>query len=156
MKLENKKMTEEEIKEANRKAIEMATGGAGDIPVSSESLGSYEELLKEKKRRNEEVAEGIKKRKLKGGMGFRYNLINSDDELKTITITYPPTSKAMKYQKFLVNPENSRLEIFFTDIVEDFVKDKLIQNFNIDDYDVSEITELAGFLTAVIQNPRLK
>ena len=64
-------------------------------------------------------------------MGFQYNLINSDDELKTITIIYPTTSKAMKYQKFLVNPENSRLEIFFTDIVKDFVKDKLIQNFDI-------------------------
>lgn len=156
MKLENKNMTEEEIKEANKKAVELAKSLGGEENVSSLELTSYEEKVKEKEIRNEQSREKIKKNKLRGNSIFQYTLIDNEENIRTLSITYPNTSKAIKYQKVLINPETQKAELNFTDMVEDFAKDRLISNFNIDDFELSEIVELSGFLSSVIMNPRLK
>lgn len=156
MKLENKKMTEEEIKKANEQAVEIAKSMGGGETSPSPEITDYEQLIKEKEKRNEETREKIKKNKLKGNMIFLYTLIDTNDKLRTLSITYPNTSKAIKYQKVLINPETQKAELNFTDMAEDFAKDGLIANFDIDDFELSEIVELSGFLSSVVMNPRLK
>ena len=69
---------------------------------------------------------------------------------------FPKTSQAMKYNNLTMNPNNSKIEIGFSEILENFKNDGLLNNFDVDDFPLSEVSELAAFLMRVIQNPKFK
>lgn len=154
MKLDKKPNLTEQEQEAIKLSKQLA-GVEDTAPVEiSESETEDVEVLREKKIEAEKNR--LKLKGLKPNEIFYYFLIDRDEKLKTITCKYPTTRQAMKYSKVLMNPETQRMEFQFNDIVEDFEKDGLLVKFDIEDYDVSEITKLAVFLSGVVSNPRFK
>ena len=152
-------MNIENLKEEEKKAIEMTRAAAGlETTVrETEEVELIGENLEEKKDRlNEVELERIKKVKLSPGVSFSVWLIDWKDTLKEVIVTFPKTSQAMKYNNLTMNPNNSKIEIGFAEILENFKNDGLLRNFDADDFPLSEVSELAGFLMRVIQNPKFK
>lgn len=152
-------MNIENLKEEEKKAIEMTRAAAGlETTVrETEEVELIGENLEEKKDRlNEVELERIKKTKLSPGVSFSIWLIDWKDTLKEVIVTFPKTSQAMKYNNLTMNPNNSKIEIGFAEILENFKNDGLLNNFDVDDFPLSEVSELAGFLMRVIQNPKFK
>lgn len=152
-------MNIENLKEEEKKAIEMTRAAAGleTVVRKTEEVELIGETLEEKKDRlNEAELERIKKVKLSPGVSFSVWLIDWKDTLKEVIVTFPKTSQAMKYNNLTMNPNNSKIEIGFAEILENFKNDGLLKNFDVDDFPLSEVSELAGFLMRVIQNPKFK
>lgn len=152
-------MNLENLKEEEKKAIEMTRAAAGleTVVRKTEEVELIGETLEEKKDRlNEAELERIKKVKLSPGVSFSIWLIDWKDKLKEVIVTFPKTSLAMKYNNLTMNPNNSKIEIGFAEILENFKNDGLLKNFDADDFPLSEVSELAGFLMRVIQNPKFK
>ena len=152
-------MNLEKLTEEEKKAIEMTRAAAGlETTVrKTEEVELIGENLEEKKDRlNEAELERIKKVKLSPGVSFSIWLIDWKDTLKEVIVTFPKTSQAMKYNNLTMNPNNSKIEIGFAEILENFKNDGLLNNFDVDDFPLSEVSELAGFLMRVIQNPKFK
>lgn len=152
-------MNLDNLKEEEKKAIEMTRAAAGlETTVrETEEVELIGENLEEKKDRlNEAELERIKKTKLSPGVSFSIWLIDWKDTLKEVIVTFPKTSQAMKYNNLTMNPNNSKIEIGFSEILENFKNDGLLNNFDVDDFPLSEVSELAGFLMRVIQNPKFK
>ena len=152
-------MNLDNLKEEEKKAIEMTRAAAGlETAVrETEEVELIGENLEEKKDRlNEAELERIKKVKLSPGVSFSIWLIDWKDTLKEVIVTFPKTSQAMKYNNLTMNPNNSKIEIGFAEILENFKNDGLLKNFDVDDFPLSEVSELAGFLMRVIQNPKFK
>lgn len=152
-------MNLDNLKEEEKKAIEMTRAAAGlETTVrETEEVELIGETLEEKKDRlNETELERIKKVKLSPGVSFSVWLIDWKDRLKEVIVTFPKTSQAMKYNNLTMNPNNSKIEIGLIEILEHFKNDGLLNNFDVDDFPLAEVTELAGFLTRVIQNPKFK
>ena len=152
-------MNLDNLKEEEKKAIEMTRSAAGlETTVrKTEEVELIGENLEEKKDRlNEAELERIKKVKLSPGVSFSIWLIDWKDRLKEVIVTFPKTSQAMKYNNLTMNPNNSKIEIGFAEILENFKNDGLLNNFDVDDFPLSEVSELAGFLMRVIQNPKFK
>ena len=152
-------MNIENLKEEEKKAIEMTRAAAGleTVVRKTEEVELIGETLEEKKDRlNEAELERIKKVKLSPGVSFSVWLIDWKDTLKEVIVTFPKTSQAMKDNNLTMNPNNSKIEIGFAEILENFKNDGLLKNFDVDDFPLSEVSELAGFLMRVIQNPKFK
>ena len=152
-------MNLDNLKEEEKKAIEMTRSAAGleTIVRKTEEVELIGETLEEKKDRlNEAELERIKKVKLSPGVSFSIWLIDWEDRLKEVIVKFPKTSQAMKYNNLTMNPNNSKIEIGFSEILENFKNDGLLKNFDVDDFPLSEVSELAGFLMRVIQNPKFK
>lgn len=152
-------MNLDNLKEEEKKAIEMTRAAAGleTVVRKTEEVELIGETLEEKKDRlNEAELERIKKVKLSPGVSFSIWLIDWEDRLKEVIVKFPKTSQAMKYNNLTMNPNNSKIEIGFSEILENFKNDGLLNNFDIDDFPLSEVSELAGFLMRVIQNPKFK
>ncbi len=152
-------MNLDNLKEEEKKAIEMTRAAAGlETTVrETEEVELIGENLEEKKDRlNEAELERIKKVKLSPGVSFSIWLIDWEDRLKEVIVKFPKTSQAMKYNNLTMNPNNSKIEIGFSEILENFKNDGLLNNFDVDDFPLSEVSELAGFLMRVIQNPKFK
>jgi hypothetical protein len=152
-------MNLDNLKEEEKKAIEMTRAAAGleTVVRKTEEVELIGETLEEKKDRlNETELERIKKVKLSPGVSFSIWLIDWKDTLKEVIVTFPKTSQAMKYNNLTMNPNNSKIEIGFAEILENFKNDGLLKNFDVDDFPLSEVSELAGFLMRVIQNPKFK
>ena len=152
-------MNLDNLKEEEKKAIEMTRSAAGlETTVrKTEEVELIGENLEEKKDRlNEAELERIKKVKLSPGVSFSIGLIDWKDRLKEVIVKFPKTSQAMKYNNLTMNPNNSKIEIGFSEILENFKNDGLLNNFDVDDFPLSEVSELAGFLMRVIQNPKFK
>ena len=152
-------MNLDNLKEEEKKAIEMTRAAAGlETTVrKTEEVELIGENLEEKKDRlNEAELERIKKTKLSPGVSFSIWLIDWKDTLKEVIVTFPKTSQAMKYNNLTMNPNNSKIEIGLIEILEHFKNDGPLNNFEMDDFPLPEVTELAGFLTRVIQNPKFK
>ena len=152
-------MNLDNLKEEEKKAIEMTRAAAGlETTVrETEEVELIGENLEEKKERlNEAELERIKKVKLSPGVSFSIWLIDWEDRLKEVIVKFPKTSQAMKYNNLTMNPNNSKIEIGFSEILENFKNDGLLNNFDVDDFPLSEVSELAGFLMRVIQNPKFK
>ena len=152
-------MNLDNLKEEEKKAIEMTRAAAGlETTVrETEEVELIGETLEERKDRlNEAELERIKKVKLSPGVSFSIWLIDWKDTLKEVIVTFPKTSQAMKYNNLTMNPNNSKIEIGFAEILENFKNDGLLKNFDADDFPLSEVSELAGFLMRVIQNPKFK
>lgn len=152
-------MNLDNLKEEEKKAIEMTRTAAGlETTVrKTEEVELIGENLEEKKDRlNEAELERIKKTKLSPGVSFSIWLIDWKDRLKEVIVTFPKTSQAMKYNNLTMNPNNSKIEIGLIEILKHFKNDGLLNNFEVDDFPLPEVTELAGFLTRVIQNPKFK
>ena len=152
-------MNLDNLKEEEKKAIEMTRAAAGlETTVrETEEVELIGENLEEKKDRlNEAELERIKKTKLSPGVSFSIWLIDWKDTLKEVIVTFPKTSQAMKYNNLTMNPNNSKIEIGFAEILGNFKNDGLLNNFDVDDFPLSEVSELAGFLMRVIQNPKFK
>ena len=152
-------MNLDNLKEEEKKAIEMTRAAAGlETTVrETEEVELIGETLEEKKDRlNEVELERIKKVKLSPGVSFSIWLIDWKDTLKEVIVTFTKTSQAMKYNNLTMNPNNSKIEIGFAEILENFKNDGLLNNFDVDDFPLSEVSELAGFLMRVIQNPKFK
>lgn len=152
-------MNLDNLKEEEKKAIEMTRAAAGleTVVRKTEEVELIGETLEEKKDRlNEAELERIKKVKLSPGVSFSIWLIDWKDTLKEVIVTFPKTSQAMKYNNLTMNPNNSKIEIGLIEILEHFKNDVLLDNFEVDDFPLPEVTELAGFLTRVIQNPKFK
>ena len=152
-------MNLDNLKEEEKKAIEMTRAAAGlETTVrETEEVELIGETLEERKDRlNEAELERIKKVKLSPGVSFSIWLIDLKDTLKEVIVTFPKTSQAMKYNNLTMNPNNSKIEIGFAEILENFKNDGLLNNFDVDDFPLSEVSELAGFLMRVIQNPKFK
>lgn len=152
-------MNLDNLKEEEKKAIEMTRSAAGleTIVRKTEEVELIGETLEEKKDRlNEAELERIKKVKLSPGVSFSIWLIDWKDTLKEVIVTFPKTSQAMKYNNLTMNPNNSKIEIGFAEILENFKNDGLLKNFDVDNFPLSEVSELAGFLMRVIQNPKFK
>ena len=152
-------MNLDNLKEEEKKAIEMTRSAAGleTIVRKTEEVELIGETLEEKKDRlNEVELERIKKVKLSPGVSFSIWLIDWEDRLKEVIVKFPKTSQAMKYNNLTMNPNNSKIEIGFSEILENFKNDGLLKNFDVDDFPLSEVSELAGFLMRVIQNPKFK
>ena len=152
-------MNLDNLKEEEKKAIEMTRAAAGlETTVrKTEEVELIVENLEEKKDRlNEAELERIKKTKLSPGVSFSIWLIDWKDRLKEVIVTFPKTSQAMKSNTLTMNPNNSKIEIGLIEILEHFKNDGLLNNFDVDDFPLAEVTELAGFLTRVIQNPKFK
>ena len=151
-------MNLDNLKEEEKKAIEMTRAAAGleTVVREVEEMELIGETLEEKKDRlNEAELERIKKVKL-SPVSFSVWLIDWKDTLKEVIVTFPKTSQAMKYNNLTMNPNNSKIEIGLIEILEYFKNDGLLNNFEVDDFPLPEVTELAGFLTRVIQNPKFK
>nr|DAN26611.1 MAG TPA: hypothetical protein [Caudoviricetes sp.] len=147
------------LKEEEKKAIEMTRVAAGleTVVRKTEEVELIGETLEEKKDRlNEVELERIKKVKLSPGVSFSIWLIDWEDRLKEVIVKFPKTSQAMKYNNLTMNPNNSKIEIGFSEILENFKNDGLLNNFDVDNFPLSEVSELAGFLMRVIQNPKFK
>ena len=152
-------MNLDNLREEEKKAIEMTRAAAGlETTVrETEEVELIGENLEEKKDRlNEAELERIKKVKLSPGVSFSIWLIDWEDRLKEVIVKFPKTSQAMKYNNLTMNPNNSKIEIGFSEILENFKNDGLLKNFDVDDFPLSEVSELAGFLMRVIQNPKFK
>lgn len=152
-------MNLDNLKEEEKKAIEMTRAAAGleTVVRKTEEVELIGETLEERKDRlNEAELERIKKVKLSPGVSFSIWLIDWKDKLKEVIVTFPKTSQAMKYNNLTMNPNNSKIEIGFAEILENFKNDGLLNNFDVDDFPLSEVSELAGFLMRVIQNPKFK
>ena len=143
------------LKEEEKKAIEMTRAAAG-LETVVRKTEEVETLEEKKDRLNEAELERIKKVKLSPGVSFSIWLIDWKDTLKEVIVTFPKTSQAMKYNNLTMNPNNSKIEIGLIEILEHFKNDGLLNNFEVDDFPLPEVTELAGFLTRVIQNPKFK
>lgn len=152
-------MNLDNLKEEEKKAIEMTRVAAGleTVVRKTEEVELIGETLEEKKDRlNEVELERIKKVKLSPGVSFSIWLIDWEDRLKEVIVKFPKTSQAMKYNNLTMNPNNSKIEIGFSEILENFKNDGLLNNFDVDNFPLSEVSELAGFLMRVIQNPKFK
>lgn len=152
-------MNLDRLTEEEKKAVEITRRSAGleTVARETEEVELIGETLEEKKDRlNEAELERIKKTKLSPGVSFSIWLIDWQDSLKEVIVTFPRTSQAMKYNNLTMNPNNSKIEIGLIEILEHFKNDGLLNNFDVDDFPLAEVTELAGFLTRVIQNPKFK
>ena len=116
-------MNLDNLKEEEKKAIEMTRAAAGleTVVRKTEEVELIGETLEEKKDRlNEAELERIKKVKLSPGVSFSIWLIDWKDTLKEVIVTFPKTSQAMKYNNLTMNPNNSKIEIGFAEILENF------------------------------------
>ena len=118
-------------------------------------LGIVKTTEDEVRELNEKEKMRLRNLGIRPGQAFFYHLTDWNNQIKKLVITYPQTSKAIKYQKFEMTVEG-RLVMSMGDMVERFVEDKLIKNFNMEDYPATELLDLGLFLTEVIRNPRFK
>lgn len=142
--------------DSNRTVIEDTKDEVVDVDVLDEAeLGVVKTTEDEVRELNEKEKMRLRNLGIRPGQAFFYHLTDWNNQIKKLVITYPQTSKAIKYQKFEMTVEG-RLVMSMGDMVERFVEDKLIKNFNMEDYPATELLDLGLFLTEAIRNPRFK
>lgn len=146
------------LSDKENEAIELSRklAGAEEIPTSApvEETGISQEELKKKKNKAEENR--IKQYGLRPNAMFSYTLLTWEEKAKTINCKYPTTKQAIRYLKLGMSPETQKIEFSFNEFLEGFMADGLLINFDIEEFPASEANDLAQFLSAVVQNPRLK
>lgn len=142
--------------DSNSTVIEDTKDEVVDVDVLDEAeLGVVKTTEDEVRELNLKEKTRLRNLGIRPGQAFFYHLTDWNNQIKKLVITYPQTSKAIKYQKFEMTVEG-RLVMSMGDMVERFVEDKLIKNFNMEDYPATELLDLGLFLTEVIRNPRFK
>lgn len=142
--------------DSNSTVIEDTKDQVVDVDVlDGTELGIVKTTEDEVRELNEKEKMRLRNLGIRPGQVFYYHLTDWNNQIKKLIITYPQTSKAIKYQKFEMTVEG-RLVMSMGDMVERFVEDKLIKNFNMEDYPATELLDLGLFLTEVIRNPRFK
>lgn len=143
-------------KDKDKALMENTKDEVVDVDVLDEAeLGVVKTTEDEVRELNAKEKTRLRNLGIRPGQAFFYHLTDWNNQIKKIIITYPQTSKAIKYQKFEMTVEG-RLVMSMGDMVERFVEDKLIKNFNMEDYPATELLDLGLFLTEVIRNPRFK
>lgn len=151
------------LSDDEKKAVDTSRelAGLGALEVTNEEVSKVDkteelDVNERKEEMNKVEQERIKKIGLKPGVVFKYFLLDWDENIQTVTITYPSTKQAIKYGKMSINNETGKAELYFSDTVELFDEDGLLTKFDINDYPVREAQELSVFLSRVVTNPRLK